>query len=286
MLEFLQSLLTGTDKIMMLCAIGLTVEYFRPAEKHQPASAILFNLIWIVNFVVMTNLAMMLVGRLVPMGVAALGGPLFHIQFAEGWIGGLGQFFLLLLIHDFCYYWFHRCQHTWAWFWAHHKLHHTEVHMNATTSFRHHWMENVYRIPFIFIPMGLFNIEGSYTVLVWDAALLWAIFTHVNLRLSMGPLTRFIAGPQVHRIHHSSLPEHQNRNFAAFFPIWDQLFGSFHMPRQNEFPPCGMTDGETTDSVWQAHFGVFKDWYGLWKNRKAGRPASAPAAVPVASENA
>ena len=193
---------------------------------------------------------------------------------------------VLILCEDFCYYWFHRCQHTWAWFWAHHKLHHTEVHMNATTSFRHHWMENVYRIPFIFIPMGLFNIEGSYTVLVWDAALLWAIFTHVNLRLSMGPLTRFIAGPQVHRIHHSSLPEHQNRNFAAFFPIWDQLFGSFHMPKQNEFPPCGMTDGETTDSVWQAHFGVFKDWYGLWKNRKAGRPASAPAAVPVASENA
>ncbi len=270
-IEFLQSLLTGTPKILALCAAGLAVEYWRPAEKNQPASAIVFNCIWIVNFVVGTNLVMLLFGKLIPMGVAALGGPLVNLKFGEGLAGGLSQFFLLLLLHDFGYYCFHRCQHTWAWFWAHHKLHHTEVHMNATTSFRHHWMENVYRIPFIFIPMGLVNVDGAYTVLVWDLALVWAVFTHMNLKLSLGPLTPVFAGPQVHRIHHSSLPEHQNKNFAAFFPIWDVLLGTWHRPRQGEFPPCGMTDGEETRSVWQAHTGVFRDWYGLWKSRASAR---------------
>ncbi len=267
MMETLQSLLAGTPKIFALCAAGLAVEYLRPNEKEQPASAIVFNMIWIVNFVVMTNLVMLAAGQLTPLGINALGGPLFTIDFPPGVIGGLAQFALLLLLHDFLYYWFHRFQHTWAWFWAHHKMHHTEVHLNATTSFRHHWMENVYRIPFIFIPMGLVNVNGAYTLLIWELALIWAVFTHLNMRLSMGPLTSWLAGPQVHRIHHSSLPHHQNRNFAAYFPIWDRLFGTWYKPARGEFPPSGMTDGEVTTSLGQAHFGVFKDWIQLWKQR-------------------
>ena len=284
MTEFLISLLNGTPKILALCAAGLAIEYWRPAEKEQPAAPIVFNFIWTVNFIVMTNLVMIAAGQLIPLGVAALHGPLIHIHFGDGILGGLGQFFMLLMIHDFLYYCFHRCQHTWSWFWAHHKLHHTEVHMNATTSFRHHWMENVYRIPFIAIPLGLFNIEGAYAALVWDAALLWAIFTHLNVRLHLGPLTPFIAGPQVHRIHHSALPHHQNRNFAAFFPIWDVMLGTFHRPQPNEYPPCGMTDGETTTSIWQAHTGVFKDWIKLWKGRKRRAALAAPAGSAAQSQ--
>lgn len=270
-IEFLQGLLAGTPKILALCAAGLAVEYLRPAEKNQPASAVIFNGVWVINFIFMTNVLMLLVGKLVPLGIGALGGPLIKLDFGAGVLGGIGQFFLLLLLHDFFYYWFHRFQHTWAWFWAHHKLHHTEVHMNATTSFRHHWMENVYRIPFIFIPMGLVNIDGAYTVLVWDLALVWAVFTHLNMKLQLGPLTTVLAGPQFHRIHHSALPEHWNRNFAAFFPVWDLLFGTSHVPRKGEFPPCGLSDGEETRSLWQAHTGVFRDWYALWKERSRRR---------------
>jgi len=266
-MEDLISLFNGVPKIMAFCAVGLAIEWMRPAEKDQPGSAIVFNLLWIINFVVMGNIAMLVFGRFVAMGVEALNGPLFTIQFSETIWGGLGQFFLLMLIHDFLYYCFHRCQHTWSWFWAHHKLHHTEIHMNATTSFRHHWLENVYRIPFIFIPMGLFNIDGAYAVLAWDVSLAWAIFTHMNLRLSMGPFTRFLGGPQIHRIHHSALKKHQDRNFAAFFPFWDIIFRSYYHPAKDEYPVCGMTSGETTDSIWQANTGVFRDWHKLWKGR-------------------
>jgi sterol desaturase/sphingolipid hydroxylase (fatty acid hydroxylase superfamily) len=267
------ALINGAPKMILLCAAGLAVEYLRPADRAQPWRDKLFNFVWIVNFVVMTNLLMVGLGRLVPMGVAALGGPLFSVEFPDSIWGGLAQFTLLMLIHDFCYYCMHRCQHTWPWFWAHHKLHHTEVNMNATTSFRHHWLENVYRIPFIFIPMGMFKIDGAFTALAWDLALVWAIFTHMNLRITLGPLRGWIAGPQVHRIHHSALPEHQNRNFGAFFPIWDRMFGTWHRPLNHEFPPCGMLDGELTPSVWQANVGVFREWWRLWKQ---GRPQRRP----------
>lgn len=274
--EFPFNLLNGTTKLVLLCAAGLMVEYLRPADRHQPWRDKFFNFVWIANFVVMTNFLMSFLGRYIPKGVEALGGPLFSYEFPDTILGGIGQFAVLMLMHDFCYYCFHRCQHTWPWFWAHHKLHHTEVHMNATTSFRHHWMENVYRIPFIFIPMGMFKIDGAYATLAWDLALVWAIFTHMNLRITLGPARDWIAGPQVHRIHHSALPEHQNRNFGAFFPIWDRLLGTYHRPLDHEFPPCGMVDGELTRSVWQAHTGVFRDWW-----RMLTRRGEAPASLPV-----
>src|SRR5215471_5219333 len=34
--------------------------------------------------------------------------------------------------------------------------------------------------------------------------------------------------------------EHWNRNFAAFFPIWDWLFGTVYIPKPMEYPPVGL----------------------------------------------
>ncbi len=263
MQEFFLGTLAGFEKTVFLVCIGLGLEYLRPADKDQPASSIVFNIVWIAIFLTMTNLMMLFFGKYIQMGIGALGGPLLKLDFPTGVWGWVLQFIAFALIHDFCYYWFHRCQHTWGWFWAHHKFHHTDEHMNASTSFRHHWLENVYRIPFIFIPMGLLNFNGTMPALWFDGMLLWAIFTHMNLRLHMGPLTRVLAGPQVHRIHHSNRPEHLNCNYSAFFPIWDQLFGTFYCPHKDEFPACGTIEGDQTKSMWQANFGVFIDWYRL-----------------------
>jgi sterol desaturase/sphingolipid hydroxylase (fatty acid hydroxylase superfamily) len=64
----------------------------------------------------------------------------------------------------------------------------------------------------------------------------WTFLIHANLKLSLGPLSWLVDGPQVHRIHHSQLPQHFDRNFAAFFPIWDVLFGTYYHPARGEFP--------------------------------------------------
>jgi sterol desaturase/sphingolipid hydroxylase (fatty acid hydroxylase superfamily) len=34
--------------------------------------------------------------------------------------------------------------------------------------------------------------------------------------------------PTGHRVHHSALPEHRDKNFAGIFPIWDHLFGTYY----------------------------------------------------------
>jgi sterol desaturase/sphingolipid hydroxylase (fatty acid hydroxylase superfamily) len=95
----------------------------------------------------------------------------------------------------------------------------------------------------------------------WIFALagLWPFFIHVNLRLDFGWFTPVLAGPQYHRIHHSIREEHWNRNYAAFFPIWDIVFGTAWLPRRGEFPPTGLKRGEPA-GVGEALAGPFIDW--------------------------
>jgi sterol desaturase/sphingolipid hydroxylase (fatty acid hydroxylase superfamily) len=70
----------------------------------------------------------------------------------------------------------------------------------------------------------------------------WGFFNHANIRLSLGPLTSIFSGPQWHRLHHAIDPDCRDRNFAAYFPILDIVFGTYRAPRQDEYPATGVTD--------------------------------------------
>ena len=174
--------------------------------------------------------------------------------------------FIPMLILDFFYYWMHRAQHTFAPLWAQHKLHHTEYALCALTAARHHWLESVTHIFFVTIPVTiLFRVTAGEGALLSILLTYWGFFIHSNIKIPMGPLTRLLAGPQVHRIHHSALPEHFNRNYASFFPIWDVLFGTYCHPKVGEWPPTGMMDGERVETVWR---GIWLPFEGLWRNRR------------------
>jgi sterol desaturase/sphingolipid hydroxylase (fatty acid hydroxylase superfamily) len=75
----------------------------------------------------------------------------------------------------------------------------------------------------------------------------WLLFTHANLRLRLGLLTPILCGPHVHRIHHSNLIRHRDKNFAQFFPIFDVVFGTYYRPGRDEFPTTG-TQSMASDS--------------------------------------
>jgi hypothetical protein len=99
------------------------------------------------------------------------------------------------------------------------------------------------------------------------------VFIHANLRLSLGPVSPVVAGPQLHRIHHSLEPRHRDRNYAAFFPLWDVLFGSYYAPKRDEYPRTGLATGERVTSIGQALWLPFATWFG---RREPKPPATAP----------
>jgi sterol desaturase/sphingolipid hydroxylase (fatty acid hydroxylase superfamily) len=83
----------------------------------------------------------------------------------------------------------------------------------------------------------------------------------------MGLLTPVVTGPQYHRIHHSIEPKHLGKNYAAFFPIWDRIFGTCWQPARDEWPETGLPD---TNGVWAMQDVVFAPFLGWWR-RIAGR---------------
>ncbi|MFI4904937.1 MAG: sterol desaturase family protein, partial [Burkholderiales bacterium] len=96
----------------------------------------------------------------------------------------------------------------------------------------------------------------------------WPYFIHANVRLPLGGLTRVVVGPQAHRIHHSLEDAHADRNFAAVFPLWDILFGTFCAPRAGEYPRTGLHSGERVTSFWQANLLPFAGWRRMWRERR------------------
>jgi sterol desaturase/sphingolipid hydroxylase (fatty acid hydroxylase superfamily) len=182
------------------------------------------------------------------------------IHFHGGALAVFALTCLALATHDFFYYWLHRLQHSSKWLWAEHELHHTDEHVNVTTSWRQHWIDTVLGPLFILPPVLLLFDPGSGTV-IWVILLskLMNYFHHLNSPIGFGWFNRVFSSPQTHRIHHSNLPEHMNKNFAAMISFWDTLFGTYHHPKQDEWPSTGVT-GVTVTSLWQAIVLPFASW--------------------------
>jgi sterol desaturase/sphingolipid hydroxylase (fatty acid hydroxylase superfamily) len=244
--------------------IFLVLERLFPAVEHKSLRGWTFNLATGVLYLTAGTLASG-IGALIGGAIKArlgLGLIDLRISHTDTVLGAIAATLLSLLIFDFFYYWWHRSQHRYPALWAIHKLHHLDEAINATTDVRHHWLEDIGRIAAITIPIAiLFNLSPEAGGTVGFFFVAWTIFFHANLRLQLGPLSWLINCPQVHRIHHSRLSEHFDRNFAAYFPIWDVLFGTYFHPRRREFPPTGLADEPAVSRIFDGALLPFRTWY-------------------------
>ena len=139
---------------------------------------------------------------------------------------------------DFFYYWFHRAQHRFDVLWRFHRVHHSIVQLNCLNSY-HHVFEEMFRFPFIAIPLALLlKVDVPQLVLLSAFVSTWGLYIHSDTRIHFGALGWVFGDNVNHRIHHSI--EHFNKNFAAFFPIWDRLFGTYQRPERDTLPPVGL----------------------------------------------
>ena len=150
------------------------------------------------------------------------------------WLGAI----LFCLAMDGGEFLFHRAQHSVPWLWKLHSLHHSDPNMSATTANRHFWGDPIIKSITIW-PLAAALVSPTPTVLavyVWLG--LWNTVVHSNVRLNFGGLSWLINSPAYHRRHHSAEPEHFNSNYAALFPIFDVIAGSYHRP--DSYPDTGL----------------------------------------------
>ena len=137
---------------------------------------------------------------------------------------------LFILLFDLAIYWQHRLFHIVPWLWRLHRVHHADPDFDVSTGIRFHPISIILSMV---IKMAVIMFFGPPVVAVLLAEIILnvtAMFNHGNINIPLkvdAALRLFLVTPDMHRVHHSCVPDETNSNFGFNFPWWDRLFGSY-----------------------------------------------------------
>ncbi len=146
-----------------------------------------------------------------------------------------------VLLTDFLRWLHHWVRHKVPVFWHFHAVHHSQKELNLFTQLRYHILEYIIAHTISTIPLLMLAVDVP-VIVAWNIFHMWfARFYHANIRMNLGPLRYVLVTPQSHRIHHSNLAEHQDKNFGVMFSIWDRLLGT-QIEDADLYPETGIHD--------------------------------------------
>src|SRR5205085_12064902 len=117
-----------------------------------------------------------------------------------------------------------------------HRMHHADLEFDVTTGVRFHPLEILLSMG---IKLAVVAALGPpvFAVIVFEILLnATSMFSHGNVRVSErldGLLRWLVVTPDMHRVHHSILPQETNSNFGFNLPWWDRLFGTYRAAPTN-----------------------------------------------------
>jgi len=140
------------------------------------------------------------------------------------------QFAEILLAADLVTYWVHRAFHQIPWLWHFHAIHHSSREMDWLAGSRMHLVDALVTRAAAFVPIFVLGFSQAALVAYVAFVSFHAVYIHSNTRWRLPVLRWLIATPEYHHWHHTSDEEGLDKNFAAFLPFWDWLFGTVHLP--------------------------------------------------------
>jgi len=195
-----------------------------------------------------SNIGLFVIGNVVDTLVLPIGIYAFALHQAPGAVSRMGlpfaaELLLTFVLLDLWRYWEHRFFHRIPWLWRMHLVHHSDTHIDVTTSERHHPLEFILGTV---IMMGLIAALGLPAAAVGFyllAATVVALYSHANLRLdpSLDRLLRsVIVTPSQHAVHHSDLRAETDSNYGSVLTVWDRLFVTYVDPQDAKVPRFGL----------------------------------------------
>lgn len=135
---------------------------------------------------------------------------------------------MAFLLLDLTLYLWHKACHRFERLWLFHRVHHSDLCMNASTAFRTHIVEVFLTTVIKAVYIVVAGVD-TWTLLISEAAITVAtVFHHANVGFpGEQRLGRIIVVPSLHRVHHSVRRQEHDSNYGAFFSFWDKLFGTF-----------------------------------------------------------
>lgn len=143
--------------------------------------------------------------------------------------GPVAGFVALLVMTQFVSYWMHRAFHRFSWLWPIHAVHHNDVDVDVSTSYRHHPLEPLVSLP-VMAPVVIVLGAPMLAVLAYRMFEVAAtVLSHSNVRIprSLEKYLRWIIlTPDFHRIHHCSERQYTDSNYGSLVPWFDYVFGT------------------------------------------------------------
>ena len=149
---------------------------------------------------------------------------------------------LMMLVADFGRYWLHRAFHKFGPMWRLHAVHHSPHRLYWANVGRFHPLEKAIQYGFDALPFALAGVSGEVLAAYFVFYAINGFYQHSNCHVRLGPLNYLIAGPELHRWHHSELPRESNNNFGNNLIVWDLLFGTRFLPKDREVGPLGLVN--------------------------------------------
>lgn len=167
---------------------------------------------------------------------------------------------VLVVAADLGFFLSHYLHHKVPVLWAFHKVHHAAEALHPLTAFRSHPVNLAVDFTVTSIVSGVTTALLAYT---FDAGLTPAMVLGVNvfnfafqaagahlrhshIWLDYGQRwSRILVSPAMHQLHHSSAPEHRDKNLGGIFAFWDSLCGTLVVPQAEATLALGLADGES-----------------------------------------
>lgn len=154
-----------------------------------------------------------------------------HVGLCNLWPASWAWNFAAALVGiDFFEWLRHRAHHRIPVLWRLHRVHHTDVHVDATTSIRGHPFESVLAYAYfaaVIALLGLHPLAIALRTLVAVVALAWH---HSAIRIPLGldtAMSWITPTPRTHRQHHSRDVHFTDTNYGTLLTWWDRLAGTF-----------------------------------------------------------
>ena len=150
-----------------------------------------------------------------------------HIQVPQA-----AEIVFTVMLIDFGSYCFHNLQHKVPFLWRFHRVHHADMHLNASSSLRFHPVEVVLSQGLYFcIAIPLVGASMAGFIIYGTIGLVFVIIQHSNIKFPawIEKYGRYVfSTPGWHKIHHADEKKLTDSHYGDIFTLWDRIFGTWH----------------------------------------------------------
>ena len=140
------------------------------------------------------------------------------------------QVVLAFVALDVCMWLQHWIQHKVPFLWRAHRVHHTDLDVDFTTSFRFHPFEAVWAVAWRSLLVAVLGLPIAGVLLYQLVLQLVGPLSHASLRIPErvdAVARKLLVTPDLHRVHHSARAPETDRNFGVVLSVWDRLFRTY-----------------------------------------------------------